>query len=382
MGLVGIVFKRVVPAIILLLALILGWFASHEQPLAVFFATVVPLSAGKLPPSIVGHGKMKGTPPVPEEMTPQPRPEKELFLDLPGGYKMPQNGLGMCCRYSAYDDVLVYRTTLWYLLEGGRHIDTASMYLNHEPIGKAVKEAEKRGVPRDEIFITTKLPPSHFGYETTKTIVPNYLQELGNLDYIDLVLMHTPALFPYIQTNECVKRGISNTDCRKETWKALSELVEKGLVRNIGVSNFAVQHLEELDTLVGGAPIANNQIQYSPFVHASEQETLKYCADHNITITAYSPLGGLMDQDKAFAFGVLNELAAKYNKSVSQIMLRWAIQSGCAVIPGTGNPQHMRENLAVYNFELSDEDFKIINELKYAKDAPIITPMNQMIDMD
>jgi diketogulonate reductase-like aldo/keto reductase len=293
---------------------------------------------------------------------------------------MPQNGLGMCCRYSAYDDVLVYRTTLWYLLEGGRHIDTADMYLNHEPIGKAVKEAEKRGISRDEIFITTKLPPSHFGYETTKTTVPRYLQELGNLDYIDLVLMHAPAPFPYIQTNECAKRGISNTDCRKETWKALSELREEGLLRNIGVSNFAVQHLKEFDSF--GAPIANNQIQYSPFVDASEQETLKYCADHNITITAYSPLGGMMDQDKAFTYGVLNELAAKYNRSVSQIMLRWAIQSGCAVIPGTGNPKHMRENLEVYNFELSEEDFKIISELKYAKDAPIITPMNQMVDMD
>lgn len=380
MGLLGILCGRVIPFVVLVAALIVGWFASHEQPLAVFFATVVPLSKGHMPPSIVGHGKMKGTPPVPDDMKPKPRPAKELFLELPGsGDAMPQNGIGMCCRYSAYDDVLVYRTTLWYLLEGGRHIDGASMYLNHQAIGKAVKEAIARGIPRKEIFITTKIPPSHFGYETAKKTVPNFLKELG-VDYIDLVLMHAPAVFPFLQTNECGKRGISNKDCRQETWKALSELKDQGLLRNIGVSNFAVKHLQELDGL--GAPVANNQIQYSPFVDASEQETLKYCAEHNISVTAYSPLGGLMEQDKAFTYGVLNELAAKYDKSVSQIMLRWAIQRGTAVIPGTGNPKHMIENLQVYDFELSAEDFEIISGLKHAKDAPIITPVNQMVDMD
>ena len=378
MTIVGFFCSRVVSAIVLLAALILGWFMSHEQPLAVFFATVVPLTKGYLPPTIVGHGKMKGTPPVPDDMTPKPRPEKELFLELPGtGDLMPQNGIGMCCRYSAYDHVLVYHTTLWYLLEGGRHIDGAMMYLNHEPIGKAIKEAMKRGIPRKEIFITTKIPPQFFGYDSTKKTVPNYLTELG-VDYIDLVLMHAPAL--PLQGNDCDKRKVSKSDCRKETWKALSELKDQGLLRNIGVSNFAVSHLKEFDGL--GAPIANNQIQYSPFVDASEQETLKYCAENNISITSYSPLGGLMEQNKAFTYGVLNELADKYRRSVSQIMLRWALQTGTAVIPGTGNPKHMRENLDTYNFELSAEDYEIINQLKHAKDAPIITPVNQMMNMD
>ena len=377
---IGILCGRVLPTIILLLALIVGWFAQHEQPLALFFATVVPLSKGKWPPSIVGHGKMPGTPPVPDDMRPEPRPIHEGFLTLPGtGDLMPQNGLGMCCRDSAYDHVLVYRTVLWYLLMGGRHIDGASLYLNHEPIGAAIQEAVQRGIPRAEIFVTTKLPPPHFGYNKTKEQVPKYLSEL-KLEYIDLILMHAPAVVPYLQTNECTKRGLSNAACRKETWQALSELRDQGLVRNIGVSNFAVHHLQELEGF--GAPIANNQIQYSPFVDASEQATLQYCAAHNITVTSYSPLGGLLEQDKAFTYSVLQEIAAKYERPVAQIMLRWALQTGTAVIPGTGNPAHMRENLDIYNFRLADEDFDTINNLKHAADAPLITPMSQMLDMD
>lgn len=369
--------------LVLLLACFVGWMASHEQPLALFFATIVPITAGKLPPTIVGHGRLTGgTPEVPDDMQPQPRPTAETFLTLPGtGNQLPQNGLGMCCRWTAYDHVLVYRTVLWYLLLGGRHIDTASMYLNHVPIGAAIQEAVRRGISRDEIFVTTKLPPQHFGYNTTLAQVPTYLTQLG-VDYIDLILMHAPAIFPYIQTNECERRGISKAACRQETWRALSELRTAGIVRNIGVSNFAVSHLQELQGLEGVAPIANNQIQHSPFVDASEQVTLEYCAAHNITITSYSPLGGLMDQDKAFAYGVLQDLAAKYERPVSQIMLRWAMQSHTAVIPGTGNPKHMQENLDIYNFRLSDEDFAVINDVKYAADAPIIVPMNQMLDMD
>ncbi|CAB9513215.1 Deoxymugineic acid synthase 1 [Seminavis robusta] len=367
MSLISILCSRVLPALILVLALIVGWFASHEIPMGTFFATVIPLVQYHLPATIVGHGKMKGTPEVPDDMLPQPRLEKETFLELPNGDQMPQNGIGMCCRYSAYDNVLVERTTLWYLLQGGRHIDTAHLYLNHKPIGKAIKEAVKRGVPRSEIFITTKIFPTHIGYESTLKTAPKYLEELG-VDYIDLVLVHFPVLFPpYITTNDCIKRGISATECRQETWKALSELREKGLFRNIGVSNFAVKHLEELEGV--GAPIANNQIQYSPFTDPSVQETFQYCAKNNITITAYSPLGGMMEKDKAFAYSVLEEIATRHDRPVSQIMLRWAMQCGAAVIPGTGNPKHMRQNLDIYNFELSREEMATIDNLKHGKHA-------------
>jgi len=379
MSFFGIFCGRILPLFVFSLALFLGWIARHDRPFGLFFATIVPLSQGRLPPSIVGHGKMKGTPPVPDDMTPKPRPPNELFLDLPNGYKMPQNGIGMCCRYSAYDNVLVYRTTLWYLLEGGRHIDTADLYLNHEPIGEAVKEAIKRGIPREEIFITSKIFPTQFGYVTTKETVPNFLTQLG-VDYLDLVLMHAPAPFPYVSSNECEKRGISGMECRRETWKALSELREQGMLRNIGVSNFNVKHLQELEGF--GAPVANNQIEYSPFVDAVVQETFTYCLEHDITITAYSPLGGLLNKDKAFVDTVLTELAQKYERTVSQIMLRWAMQAGAAVIPGTGNPKHMRENLEVYDFELSSDDMGIINGLKHKENGLKIIPMNEKIKFE
>lgn len=352
---------RVIPAITIVIAAILGWFFSHESPVGLFFATVVPLSKGVLPPSIVGQGRMTGTPEVPDELMPQPRPINEKFLDLPGGYKMPQQGLGMCCRPTAYDDVLVYRTILWYLLSGGRHIDGAHLYLNHKAIGKGIAEAIKRGVPREEIFVTTKVFPTEFGYESTLKWVVIYLQDLG-LEYIDLVLLHFPSL-PPLMSSPCSTEGKDATTCRKETWKALSELREKGLIRNAGVSNFALQHVKDLEGV--GAPVANNQIQFNPFVPAHVMETVEYCHENNITITAHSPLGGLTDKSRAFSLAQLNQMAAKYNKRVASIMLRWAIQRGFVVIPGTGNPEHMKENMAVYQFELSDEDMKIINELKY-----------------
>lgn len=354
------------PAIIIFLALIIGWFAKHDRPLGLFFATLIPLLKGIPPPSIVGHGKMKGTPPVPPTQSIEERPAKELFLTLPGtNDRMPQAGLGMCCRPTAYDDVLVQRTVTWYLLLGGRHIDGAHLYLNHEAIGRGIQDAMARGVAREEIFVTTKVFPSHFGYNTTLNTVKQFPSELG-LDYIDLVLMHGPSTFPLF-SNECTKRGVNATDCRHETWKALSELRDEGIVRNIGVSNFAVEHLKDIQEL-HLAPIANNQIQYSPFSPASTHETVDYCHQHNITITAYSPLGGL-EHSKATTVDILQTMAAKYNKSVAQIMLRWALQRNTAVIPGTGNPNHMRQNLAIYEFELSEEDMGVISSLRDSTDA-------------
>jgi diketogulonate reductase-like aldo/keto reductase len=298
---------------------------------------------------------------VPDDMSPQPRPSNEQFLDLPGGYKMPQNGIGMCCRPSAYDDELVYRTVLWYLLLGGRHIDGAHLYLNHEAIGKGIAEAMHRGVKREEIFVTTKIFPSHFGYQSTLSNVKKYVKELG-LEYIDLVLLHFPSSFP-LQTSPCKKDGKDSSQCRRETWAALSELREAGLIRNAGVSNFALKHLKDLEGL--GAPIANNQIQFTPFEPEYVMETVQYCFENNITVTAYSPLGGLVDQNKAMVDDVLNKIASKYGKRVADIMLRWAMQRGFAVIPGTGNPQHMKQNLAIFDFELADEDMSVINDLKH-----------------
>jgi len=273
---------------------------------------------------------------------------------------MPQTGIGMCCRPTAYDDVLVYRTVLWYLLLGGRHIDGAHIYLNHKAIGKGIAEAIRRGVKREDIFVTTKIAPTHFGYDSTSSLVPRYLEELG-LEYIDLILIHMPS-FPSIFSSPCIKEGKNATVCRQETWTALSEARSGGLVHNVGVSNFDVSHLQDLKGI--GAPIANNQIEFNPFVPESVRETVEYCTKQNITITAHSPMGGLMNQGKAFVDETMAKISENNdNRSISQIMLRWAIQRGCAVIPGTGNPKHMKENLGIYSFKLSNEDMAAIDGL-------------------
>lgn len=234
-----LVFARLIPLLVVSIALFIGWLNLSPVPEGRFFATIVPIIKGVWPPVIVGHGKMSGTPPVPIDMMPQLRPENEMFLELPGGYQMPQSGLGTCCRPSAYDDVLIERTILWYLLIGGRHIDTAHVYLNHKAIGRGIKEAIRRGIPREEIFVTTKIFPGHYGRNFTMDIVPTFLDELG-LDYVDLILMHAPARIPGLEymSQDCRQRSLSRYDCITETYQTLSELRERRLVRNIGVSNF------------------------------------------------------------------------------------------------------------------------------------------------
>lgn len=373
--LLRILGTRLLPVLVVLLAIFVGWLSQHEQPLGLFFATIFPIFKGQLPSTIFGHGSMTGTPPVPDDMMPLPRPKNELFLELPGGYQMPQAGLGMCCRPSAYDDVLVRRTVLWYLLLGGRHIDAAHLYLNHRAIGQGIQDAIKRGIPREEIFVTTKIFPTFYGYNTTLRVVPTYLEEL-QLDYIDLVLMHFPAHFPFL-TNDCNKQKLTPAECRADTYRALSELridpnedqqddsnnKKKGILRNIGVSNFAVPHLQQVQSL-NLAPVAVNQFQFNPWAPDFVQDTYQYCRTHNISITAYASLGGSLQHSQAATVDGLNAIAQKHAKSVPQVMLRWAIQNHMAVIPGTGNPNHMKENLDVYSFELDAEDMAVIDSLK------------------
>ena len=369
-SLVRFILGRFIPVIVVGTALFLGWLSQSPIPEGRFYATLIPALNGVWPPTLVGHGKMTGTPAVPDEFLPQPRPVEELFLELPGGYSMPQSGLGMCCRPTAYDDVLVERTVLHYLLLGGRHIDTAHLYLNHEAIGRGIQEAMRRGIPREEIFVTTKVFASHYGRNTTMSIVPTFLQELG-LDYIDLVLMHMPVRIPGLNwmNSECSAKGYSKQDCRKETYQALSELRNQGLMRNIGVSNFPTRLLKEIQDIENVAPIANNQINFNPWVSDAWMETVQYCKEHGITITGYFTLGGNFQHHETHTIDVLTGLAAKHEKSVAQIMLRWALQMGTVVIPGTGNPKHMRENLAIYEFELSDDDMTAIASLRTSEEV-------------
>lgn len=430
---VAFVFCKVLPYTILFLAaLFTGWCSEHNTPMweGKFFAALYPVMNGHLPPIMVGSGKMEGTPEVPQNMLPQPRPANELFLPLRGNdgdgggdidsddsapnnnnnnnnmNMMPQSGIGMCCRPSAYDDVLVERTVLWYLLLGGRHIDTAALYLNHKPIGRAIQEAIRRGIPRSEIWITTKLWPSQFGHKTAHAAVTKqWLKEL-QVDYIDMVLLHMPKRVPRIPiimadlSDECLRAKVSAEECHRLTWLALSELRSKGTIRNLGVSNFAVGpddtnkagppsgNLDDDSTTSRGflealvslhdevdsdlyAPVTNNQIPFNPWLPMEWKRTVSYCQEHKIQITGYYNLGSHLQHGEARTLQVLKTLADKHSKgSVAQIMLRWALQKGTAIIPGTGNPDHMKENLGVYDaFVLSDAEMEEIDSLSTAEEA-------------
>eukprot|EP00040_Diaphanoeca_grandis_P004197 m.27492 g.27492 ORF g.27492 m.27492 type:complete len:384 (-) comp15758_c0_seq1:23-1174(-) len=353
---------RVTPVVVVLLAVVVGWLSTHENPLGVIFATVYPVQAGLLPPTLFGPYKVPLTAAVPAEMTPESRPEGEAMLTLPGGSKLPQIGIGMCCRASAYDHETVRRTVLWYLMLGGRHIDTADIYLNHRAVGEGIQEAIKRGIPRSEIFVTTKVFPGHYGQNTTLATVSRFLEEL-QLEYIDLVLMHAPVGLPIMRT-ECTRNGLDFKECRASTWTGLSQARETGLVREIGVANFIVGQLKGLMDL-NLAPIAVNQFQYNPWTPAITQETFAFCQKNNIVVMAWSSLAGTALQTvRAMTAETLVALAAKHERTVAQVLLRWAVQSGAAVIPGTGNPKHMRENLSIFGFTLSEEDMIAIDGLR------------------
>jgi diketogulonate reductase-like aldo/keto reductase len=224
------------------------------------------------------------------------------------------------------------------LKAGYRLIDTAKIYRNEATVGKAINQS---GLPRADIFLTTKLWNSDQGYNSALTAFSESLKKLGQ-EYIDLYLIHWPG---------------EGSERRLESWRALEEIQKTGQVRAIGVSNFTIRHLEELLEHSSVVP-AVNQIEFHPFIYEQQRELLEYCQKHGIVFEAYSPLAqGHLSDD------ILVSIGNKYQKSASQVMLRWAIQKGTVPLPRSRNSQHIRQNLEVFDFELSDEDISAIDNL-------------------
>lgn len=253
-------------------------------------------------------------------------------VTLHNGVKMPWMGLGV---FKVTDGDEVVRSVAAAIRNGYRSIDTASFYQNEEGVGQAIKES---GVPREDLFITTKLWNADQGYESTLTAFETSLNKLG-LDYLDLYLIHWPGKDKY-----------------NETWKAFEKLYKEGRVRAIGVSNFQIHHLEDL---MGEAEIKPmvNQVEYHP--HLTQTELHAFCKKEGIQLEAWSPL----KQGHLLSEPVLLEIAQKYNKSVAQVILRWDLQNGVVTIPKSIKEHRIIENSQVFDFELTIEDMERMNRL-------------------
>ena len=253
-------------------------------------------------------------------------------VKLNNGYEMPLNGIGT---YSLLNDVC-YNSVLYALQNGVRLIDTAYIYRNEEAVGKAVKDSK---VDRKDIFIITKLYPNQ--YNNAEKAINDALKKL-NVEYIDMMLLHHPG----------------NNDI--EAYKAIEKAIKEGKIRSAGLSNWYIKELKEFLPKINIMPaLVQNEIH--PYYQ--DTDVVEYIQSLGTAVQGWYPLGGRGYQKELLNDKVLKGIAKKYNKSVAQIILRWNLQRGVIVIPGSSNREHIIENTEIYDFELSDDDMKRISEL-------------------
>lgn len=253
-------------------------------------------------------------------------------IALNDGAKMPALGLGV---WQAGAGKETRRAVGSALEVGYRLIDTAKMYGNEGDVGAAVRES---GIPREEIFVTTKLWNDDHGYEAALRAFEGSRKELG-LEYVDLYLIHWPV-----------------PGWRNETWKALVKLHGEGVVRSIGVSNYTIRHLEEL-LPTSSIPPAVDQVEFHPFLY--QRELLEFCRGRKVQLEAYSPLV----RGRRLKDPVIRAIAAQYGRTPAQVLIRWSLQHGLVVIPKSVRPERIQENARVFDFELKREDMDRLDAL-------------------
>jgi len=248
-------------------------------------------------------------------------------ITLNNGVPIPRLGLGVFRSQAGKTT----RNAVFHALEAGyRHIDTAKIYGNEPSVGQAVRES---GIPRSDIFVTTKLWNSDHGYDATLRACDESLTKLG-FNAVDLYLVHWPV-----------------KELPLETWRAMETLLAEGKARAIGVSNYMVRHLEELLDQCNVVP-AVNQIELSPYNYLYRKEVVDLCRANGIHIEAYSPLTKAQKLNDP----KLVKLAQKYGKTAAQILIRWVLQQDMIVLPKSTNPERIRQNGDVFDFTISGED--------------------------
>ena len=253
-------------------------------------------------------------------------------ITLNNGVEIPQVGLGV---WQAAEGAEVENAVRAALDTGYRLIDTAAIYGNETGVGKAIKAS---GVPREDVFVTTKLWNAHHAYDDALRAFDESMKKL-DCDYIDLYLIHWPLPMEGKFT---------------QAWKALEKLYADKRVRAIGVSNFKPPHLDEL--LKGAATVpAVNQIELHPMLQ--QPETRAYCAERDIAIESYSPI---MRGGEALKNPIITQIAEQHSKTPAQIVLRWHVQNGFIVIPKSVHAERIKENIVLFDFELSQAEMRSI----------------------
>lgn len=264
----------------------------------------------------------------------------EKYFKLNNDVKIPSIGFGT---WQTPDGEIAVKSIKIAINNGYKHIDAAAIYDNEKGVGIGIKEC---GIERKELFVTSKLWNSERGYETTLNAFEKSLKDL-QLEYLDLYLIHWPATS--YQFNNW--RQINS-----DTWRAMEKLYTEGKIRAIGVSNFLEHHLEPLMENAKIMPSVN-QIEYHPGF--MQNDCVKFCTDNNIQVEGWSPLG----RGKVLENEMLKEIALKYNKSVAQLCIRWALQNNVLPLPKSTTPNRIKENFEVFDFEILESDMSLINQM-------------------
>ncbi len=265
-------------------------------------------------------------------------------LTLANGIKIPQLGLGTWF----IDDSSVAEAVKSAAKLGYRHFDTAQAYGNERGVGEGIRNC---GVPRDELFVVSKVAAEHKTYEDAKKSIDETLEKMG-LDYLDMMIIHSPQ--PWAEVNQSDNRYVEGN---RAAWKALEDAYKEGKLRAIGVSNFQIEDLKSLMEVCEVKPMVNQILLH---ISNTPLELVEYCQKNGIAVEAYSPIahGEILGQPK------IAEMAKRYGVTVPQLCIRYTLQLGAISLPKTANPDHMKGNAEV-DFEISDKDMETLKNFKH-----------------
>ena len=266
---------------------------------------------------------------------------QQPYLMLNNGVQMPQFGLGL---YMIPEGDVAYNSVMTALENGYRHFDCAHAYQNERSLGRAIKDSK---VPREEIWITSKLWPNEYGEGKTLKAIDRMCGRLG-VDYIDLVYFHQP-MGDFIGG-----------------WKEMEQALASGKVRAIGISNFDAKEVL-FDSLLASAKVKPQIMQIECHPYAQRKHWQERCAAEGIMVESWFPLGGRDSKGEILRDTVINRIAEAHGKSAAQVIIRWHIQEGLFVVPGSSNPKHIKENIEALDFTLTDAEMQQIRALDKEK---------------